>query len=190
MTPRDGIRAGTIEADGRVIGFRAAGSGPPLVLLHGGWRDGREWRLQLEGLSDEFTVIAWDAPGCGASSGPPGDFRLSDYADSAAGFIHALGLERPHVLGLSFGGSLAIELFRRHPGLCRSLTLASAYAGWAGSLPPDEVAARLQRVLAEADEPPESWVASYLPGFFATEVAPELIDEITTIMCDVRPAGI
>jgi pimeloyl-ACP methyl ester carboxylesterase len=44
--------------------------GRPLVLLHGFVGDSREWRQQLEGLSDEFTVVAWDAPGCGRSSDP------------------------------------------------------------------------------------------------------------------------
>jgi pimeloyl-ACP methyl ester carboxylesterase len=51
------------------------------VLLHGAWSDGREWRPQLAGLSDEFDVIAWDAPGCGGSDDPPpeiGAFAASD----------------------------------------------------------------------------------------------------------------
>ena len=52
--------------------LRTAGDGPPLVLLHGYVGDGpTTWRAQLEGLSDEFTVVAWDAPGAGRSSDPP-----------------------------------------------------------------------------------------------------------------------
>ena len=81
------------------------------------------------GLSDEFTVVAWDAPGVGRSSDPPPEFRLPDYADCLAGFVAALGFERPHVAGLSFGGGLALELDRRHPSVPRTLVLASAYAG-------------------------------------------------------------
>ena len=49
------------------VAHRRAGSGPPLVLLHGALSDAREWRLQLQSLGDEFDVIAWDAPGCGDS---------------------------------------------------------------------------------------------------------------------------
>src|SRR5690348_1067567 len=83
--------------------YRRAGHGPPLVLLHGGPSDSREWRHQLQDLSDEFTVVAWDMPGCGQSEDPPENFlRMRDYADCLQTFIDALGLERPHVLGLSF----------------------------------------------------------------------------------------
>jgi pimeloyl-ACP methyl ester carboxylesterase len=124
-----------LHINGLRIAFRRQGAGPPLVLLHGGLSDSRQWRRQLEALSAAFTVVAWDAPGCGQSSDPPEHFRLADYADCLAAWIAALGLERPHVLGLSFGGGLALELYQRHPTVPRTLVLASAYAGWAGSLP-------------------------------------------------------
>ena len=126
-----------VEVDGLRIAFERAGDGPPLVLLHGYVGDSRAtWQHQLDALSDEFTVVAWDAPGAGQSSDPPESFSLGDFADRLAGFVAALGLERPHVAGLSLGGGLALELYRRHPAVPRTLVLASAYAGWAGSLPP------------------------------------------------------
>ncbi len=187
MVSRD---EGTVAVGDLRIAYRAAGDGPPVVLLHGAWSDGREWRLQFADLADEFRLVAWDAPGCGASSDPPANFSLADYADTVAEFIGALDLDRPHVVGISFGGGLAIELAHRHPTLPRSLVLASAYAGWAGSLPPDVVEARVTRAVAEADEPPEQWATSYLDGFFAGPVAPDLVDELVAIMCDSRPAGI
>lgn len=190
MMPVDHGPIETIQVGSQRIAYRSAGSGPPLVLLHGAWSDSRVWSLQLEHLSDAFTVIAWDAPGCGASSDPPADFSLADYADAVAGFIRALGLAPPHLLGLSFGGGLAIEVYRRHPAIMVSLVLASAYAGWAGSLQPDVVEGRLRRALLEADQPPEDWVRGYIPGFFAGPVPPERVAEMTTIMLDVRAAGI
>ena len=79
------------------IAFRCQGEGPALVLLHGAVSDSRSWRKQLDGLSDDFTVIAWDAPGCGLSSDPPETFRLPDYAECLAAFIKRLGLDQPHV---------------------------------------------------------------------------------------------
>lgn len=79
--------------------------------------DGRgTWPQQIDALSDEFTLVAWDGPGSGRSSDPPESFRLSDYADCLAGLVNALGLARTHVAGLSFGGALALELYRAASG--------------------------------------------------------------------------
>ena len=180
----------TVQVAGRTIAYRRAGDGPPLVLLHSACSDSREWRLQLADLADEYSVIAWDAPGCGKSWDPPESFRLPDYADTLAGLVEELDLESPHVLGLSFGGGLALEFYRRYPGVPRSLVLASAYAGWAGSLPGDVVAMRLKRVLEDASRPPSEWVSTYLPEFFTGRVPQSLVDEMTAIMLDVRPEGI
>jgi pimeloyl-ACP methyl ester carboxylesterase len=179
-----------IEVKGLRIAYQRAGKGPLLVLLHGGFSDSREWRRQLEELSDEFTMVAWDAPGCGQSSDPPETFRLPEYAECLAECIDALGLGRPHVLGLSFGAGLALELYRRHPTVPRTLVLASAYAGWAGSLPADVVEQRLQQVLREADLPPDQVVPGYIRGLFTESAAAELIDEVAVIMSEFHPAGV
>lgn len=179
-----------IEIEGLRIAYQRAGEGPPLVLLHGGLSDSREWRRQLEELSDEFTVVAWDAPGCGQSSDPPETFRLPEYADCLTRFVDALGLGPPHVLGLSFGAGLALELYRRHPMVPKTLVLASAYAGWAGSLPADVVEQRLQQALWEADLPPDQLVPGYIPGLFTESAPAELIDEVVAIMSEFHPAGV
>jgi pimeloyl-ACP methyl ester carboxylesterase len=179
-----------VEVSGLRIGYVREGTGPPLVLLHGGFGfDSRSWRRQIDALSDEYTVIAWDAPGCGRSSDPPTTFRLPDYADCLAGFIAAVGLSRPHVLGLSFGGALALQLFDRHPAVPRTLVLAGAYAGWAGSLEPDEVDRRIARLAADMQRPPEEWIPSYLPGLLTEAAPPDMADEVRTLMSDVRPGA-
>jgi pimeloyl-ACP methyl ester carboxylesterase len=85
-----------IEVAGLRIAYERAGAGPPLVLLHGYVGDGPTlWRRQLEALSDEFTVVAWDAPGAGGSSDPPESFGMAGYADCVAGFVDGLHLDRP-----------------------------------------------------------------------------------------------
>ena len=55
----------SVEVEGLNIAFRRAGEGRPLVLLHGGVSDSRVWSARLADLSDQFLVVAWDAPGCG-----------------------------------------------------------------------------------------------------------------------------
>jgi pimeloyl-ACP methyl ester carboxylesterase len=178
-----------IEVRGLGIAFERRGDGPPLVLLHGILQDSRAWRGQLDALSDEFTVVAWDAPGCGRSSDPPETFRMPEYADCLAAFVGALGLGRPHVLGLSFGAALALELCRRHPRIPRTLVLASAYAGWAGSLPAEVVDQRLQQALREADLPPDRFIPGWIPGLLTGSAPAELVDEVVEMMSEFHAAG-
>jgi Predicted hydrolases or acyltransferases (alpha/beta hydrolase superfamily) len=115
---------------------------------------------------------------------------LADYADAVADLIEALGLERPHLCGLSFGGGLALAVYQRHPELVRSLVLAGAYAGWKGSLPPAEVEVRLRRARAELDRPPAEWMDGYLSSFFSGPAPPEATELVRTMMLESRPAGL
>src|SRR5215210_3670091 len=166
-----------VDLEGGTVTFDRRGHGPPLVLLHGALGDSREWRAQLDALADEFTVVAWDAPGCGGSFDPPEDFGLDGYADCLAAFVKALNLARPHVLGVSFGSGLALELFRRHPDLARSLVLVSAYAGWAGSLGREVAEQRRQRALRDAERPPDEVVRDFSTTLFTEAVPAEIVDE-------------
>lgn len=179
-----------VEVDGLRIAYERAGNGPPLVLLHGYVGDGvTTWRPQIEGLSDEFTVVAWDAPGAGRSSDPPESFGMAGYADCLAGFVAGLGLERPHVAGLSFGGGLALELCRRHPNVPMTLVLVSAYAGWAGSLPADIAEQRLRQALELSDLSPDQFVGTLLPTMFSPSTPPEVVDEFGATLREFHPVG-
>jgi pimeloyl-ACP methyl ester carboxylesterase len=151
--------------------------------------DSREWRRQIEDLSDEFTVVAWDAPGCGRSSDPPESFRWPDYAECLAAFVQALGLGKPHVLGLSFGSVLALELSRQNPSLPKTLILASAYAGWKGSLPPEAVEQRLEQVLHDLAQPAEELVQAWIPTLLTEGTPASVVDELAEIMSGFHPSG-
>ena len=143
-----------VRANGLEIAYERVGEGPPLVLGHGAAVDSRMWRPQLAALADEFTVVAWDEPGAGRSSDVPADFALPDYANCLAALIDALDLGPAHVVGLSWGGTVALELYRHHPELVATLILVDTYAGWKGSLPAEDVRARvegLRRTLAAPD---------------------------------------
>ena len=132
-----------VEAGGLKIAYERVGEGPPLVFVHGAAEDSRIWEPQLAGLADEFTVVAWDEPGAGRSSDLPEGFGLADFADGLAALLNALELGPAHVAGLSWGGTVLLELYRRHPGLVATLIMIDTYAGWKGSLPADEVRARV-----------------------------------------------
>lgn len=178
-----------VQVRGLRIAYHRKGEGPPLVLLHGWPLNSREWRRQIDGLSDEFTVVAWDAPGAGRSSDPPDWFRLPDWADCLAAFIAALGLGRTHVAGLSWGGGLALELYRRHPTVVRTLVLASAYAGWAGSLSAEVVQQRLQLMLRNSELPPAQWAPALIQTLLSNGAPAELADELASIISELHPLG-
>lgn len=179
-----------VKVDQLDIGFRRAGEGPALVLLHGAVCDSRVWRLALDALAADFTVIAWDAPGCGGSSDPSEGFTMSDYADCLAGFMEGLGLTRPHVLGHSWGSTLGLELAIRHPDGLDRLVLVGAYAGWAGSLPAEEVERRLTFILGAAGMIESGgWDPRSTPGLFSDVMPPDRADELAGIMAEVRAPG-
>jgi len=175
-----------VRVNGLEIAYERAGEGPPLVLVHGAAVDSRMWRPQLATLADEFTVVAWDEPGAGRSSDVPGDFALADYANCLAALIGALDLGPAHVAGLSWGGTVAQELYRHHPELVATLLLAGTYAGWKGSLPEEEVRVRvegLRQMLAAADH----LFDPTLPGLFAGDPPAELVPLLEAMAADVRP---
>lgn len=177
-----------IEVAGLRVAYWMEGEGPPVVFLHGFFGDHRVWRSQF-GLSDQYRVVAWDAPGCGASSLPAPTWSLSDYADCLAAFIDALGLESPHVVGNSFGGSLALQLYARSPATPRSLVLTDTYAGWSGSFPSEVVKQRLAASLPDLDRPVDEVVTKWLPSF-VTQAAPEpVVKELESIISDFNQDG-
>lgn len=178
-----------LEVGGPSVAYELAGDGPALVLLHGFTHDSRAWRPQLEGLSDRFTVIAWDAPGAGQSPDPPETFGIGDWADCLAAFLDAVGVHSAYVVGLSWGGLLAQEFYRRHAARVRSLVLADTYAGWKGSLPKPIPEERLAACLRDASLPPAVFVLRYQPGMFSASPRPEVRDQLGRVMSDFHSVG-
>jgi pimeloyl-ACP methyl ester carboxylesterase len=175
--------------DGLSIAYAQAGTGPALVLLHGFLFDSRAWARQIEALSRDFTVIAWDASGAGRSSDPPERFAIDDWAGCLARVLDLAGIGRAHLVGLSWGGLLAQELYRREPARVRSLVLADTYAGWKGSLGPETAEERLAACLRDSELRAGELVSKYLPGMHGASAGEDVRDEPAGIMCDFHPAG-
>jgi pimeloyl-ACP methyl ester carboxylesterase len=155
-----------LEAGGLEIAYERVGAGPPLVFVHGAAEDSRIWQPQLVGLADEFTVVAWDEPGAGRSSDPPEGFGLADFADGLAALIETVELGPAHIAGLSWGGTVVLELYRRHPALVATLIMIDTYAGWKGSVSADEVGARVAGARQMLAAPHQDFDPT-LPGLFA-----------------------
>jgi pimeloyl-ACP methyl ester carboxylesterase len=180
-----------IRTNGLEIAYERVGAGRPLVFAHGAASDARLWRPQLAALADEFTVVAWDEPGAGRSSSVPARFGLTDYADCLAALIEALALGPAHVAGISWGGTVVQELYRHRPELVATLVLVDTYAGWKGSLPPEEVRARVTGAYRALMVPAEEFdPARALPGWFAGDPPAEFLPLLEEMAADVRPESL
>lgn len=178
-----------VRAHGLEIAYERLGEGPPLVLVHGAAEDSRAWRPQLAALADEFTVVAWDEPGAGHSWDVPTGFGLADFAHCLAAVIETVALGRAHVAGISWGGTVVLELYRHHPEVVATLILIDTYAGWKGSLPEEEVRARVAGTRQMLAAPPEELDPTF-PGLFAGEPPPEVVSLLEEIAATVRPASL
>jgi pimeloyl-ACP methyl ester carboxylesterase len=175
------VRIGGLE-----IAYERVAEGPPVAFVHGAGEDGRVWQPQLAALADEFTVVAWDEPGAGRSSDLPADFGLTDYANCLAALLEAVELGPAHVAGISWGGTVVLELYRRHPELVATLILADTYAGWKGSLSEEEVRARVESVHRMLAAPAEEFDPT-LPGLFFGDPPAEFVSLLADMAADVRP---
>ena len=116
-----------VDANGIQIAFRRTGKGPPLVLLHGAEADHSMFDAFVPLLADDFTVIAYDQRDSGETKNPPAPYGFEELADDAAALIKALGYQRAHVFGTSFGGVIAQVLAARHGERIDRLVLSSTF---------------------------------------------------------------
>ena len=112
---------------GLELAYDEAGSGTPLLLVHGWPCDRRMWGGQLGGLAPFARVLAPDLRGAGGST-VAGPYTIDQYADDLVAFLESLGIARAVVCGLSMGGYVAFSMFRRHRDRVRALILADTRA--------------------------------------------------------------
>ncbi|MEU6643926.1 alpha/beta fold hydrolase [Saccharomonospora sp. NPDC046836] len=139
----------TLPINGITVGFDDAGSGPALVLVHGHPFDRSMWRPQFERFAGAgWRAIAPDLRGYGDSTVTPGPTTLATFADDIATLLDQLGVTEFVLGGLSMGGQIVLECYRRFPHRIRGLLLAatSPHAETAeGRRHRHELAARLLR---------------------------------------------
>ena len=116
-----------IDVDGLALHLRVAGNGtPPLLLLHGLGGNSTSWTLNQRALAAGRQVFALDLPGHGKSARIVGDGTVPSTGALLSRLPDALGIERFHLLGLSYGGALAMDMAGRMPDRILSLTCVSA----------------------------------------------------------------
>jgi 3-oxoadipate enol-lactonase len=116
------IDTGHVAIDSGALFYEVSGSGPVVVLLHGGNLDRRMWDDQFRLFSRTYRVIRYDARGYGRSS--PADHPFAAHDDLHA-LLRGLHIERASLIGLSMGGRIAMDFTLAHPAMVDRLVLAA-----------------------------------------------------------------
>src|SRR4051812_2285020 len=160
-----------IERSG--LAWREAGDGAPAaIFLHGLGGSRTAWDDQLRELSDRRRCVAWDLPGYGAAPPPAGPMTFPVLADTVARLADAIEPEdRPHLIGLSFGGMIAQHAVLAHRGRFRSLTVLSSSPafGLDGTTADDWRAARLAPL--DAGQEPADFAEAVLRSIAGPDIS-------------------
>ena len=116
--------SGDVIANGLNIHYyRTGGDKPPVVLSHGITDDGLCWTEVAKALEEDYDVIMLDTRGHGLSGNPEGDYSVEARVADVAGVIESLGLDRPVIMGHSFGAQTSLHTAANHPDLIRGAIL-------------------------------------------------------------------
>ncbi|MGB3129231.1 MAG: alpha/beta hydrolase [Dehalococcoidia bacterium] len=111
------------RADGQQAHYLKAGSGPSVVLLHGGASNSRDWVETMDALSHSYSLHAPDMLGFGLSDRLKSGYHLSEFVDFIVEFIKKLNLDTHVLVGHSLGGRVCLEIALRYPEIVRRLVL-------------------------------------------------------------------
>jgi pimeloyl-ACP methyl ester carboxylesterase len=128
---------------GLTLHYQQVGDGPDVVMVHGITGNLAVWHLQLvPALSDRFRVLTYDLRGHGYSGTPPSGYSPDDMADDLLGLLDGLELERPALVGHSYGADITLYFAARHPDRVSQVVAIEpalpaledlrAHDGWAG----------------------------------------------------------
>jgi pimeloyl-ACP methyl ester carboxylesterase len=109
------------------IHYNQAGSGPHAVLIHGLTGSLADWQVRVVPLlKDIFTVLTYDLRGHGYTDMPPSGYTSADMASDLLGLLDTLGIDRAHIIGHSFGGTVALHFAALHSDRVIALTISDS----------------------------------------------------------------
>lgn len=114
----------------QLVHVEQAGQGDPVVLLHGFGASTYSWRKVIPALAESFRVVAIDLNGFGYTQRPESfdSYTREGQAEMVLRVMDALGIERAHLIGHSYGGGLTLWIAARHPARVRSIVLVDSSA--------------------------------------------------------------
>ena len=170
--------------------WRERGQGQPLVLLHGIGSGAGSWAAQLEVLSQNFRVIAWDAPGYGDSASLPNPKPMAaDYAQALHEWLQGLKVHEPIVVGHSLGALVAAAFAARPDANLKTMVLASPARGYGTSPPAQQQAKFDERVELITRLGPQGMANERAAALCAPGASEQAITQVRDNMARVTPGG-
>ncbi len=137
------LQKGFAEVNGTTLYYEVAGEGHPLVLNHGVLVDHHLWDGQFDAFAQHFKVIRYDIRGFGASGMLSKGMEPYSMERDLHSLLQFLGIEKTYVLGLSLGGTLAIDFTLQYPEMVDALiTVGSGLSGFEWGEPDQELMAK------------------------------------------------
>lgn len=115
----------SVRVNGINVSYQIFGEGQPLLFIHGLGSSGRDWEMQYSHFSEHYQVIVFDLRGHGQSDKPQGPYNVPMFAEDCAQLIRSLEIDQVHVVGISMGGMIALQLAVDDPDLVKSLVVVN-----------------------------------------------------------------
>ncbi|MDB5411581.1 MAG: alpha/beta fold hydrolase [Rhodospirillales bacterium] len=159
------------------IAIDYAGSGPLVVLLHGVGGNRGNWHDQLPALAPHFTAVAWDARGWGESDDYDGPMRFADISDDLLRVMKRFRAKRVHLVGLSMGGRICLDFYRRHTEHVATMVLAGVSVGLHDMVAPEKRKEALdaRRGAFLAGKPLSEMARDLAPSLVSPTASPEIV---------------
>ena len=169
------------------MAYRVEGNGEPVLFVHGFPLSSRLWEPMIEPLSPEHSLIMPDLRGMGGSGVTP-TASMERYAADLAGVLDAIGEKRPVTLvGMSMGGYVAFEFFRRYRGKVKALVLVDTRAG---NDTPEAAKGRRETAKKVLDEGSVVVANAMTPKLFGKAAPEPLVESWRGIMSATSPVGV
>jgi 3-oxoadipate enol-lactonase len=181
----------TVAINNINLAYVDSGRGAALLLVHGFPFDHSMWQAQIEEFSNRYRVLAPDLRGFGGSQATEGVVTMEQMADDLAALLNFLEIGEPVVIcGLSMGGYIALEFWRKNANRLKALILSDTRAA---ADKPEVAANRLTMADRVLKEGPKPLVDSMLPKIFSPKTVidrPRLVEEMERVMLRTAPRGI
>ncbi|HYG80847.1 MAG TPA: alpha/beta fold hydrolase [Pyrinomonadaceae bacterium] len=180
---------GVARVRGTEVAYDDAGGGEAVVLLHGFPFDRSMWREQAQALSGTCRVVAPDLRGMGETPLGGANLTMGEMAEDVAALLDELKVERVVLGGLSMGGYVAFEFYRRFPARVRALVLADTRP----QADTDEARRTREETARRAlDEGVAPVADSMLPKLLSEDTRagrPDVVERVRAMMLGTRPEG-